>query len=128
MTDKLKPNPTPGYYECASCGFINGHPVAECGHVGSDGCCQHPDNMTPECHANACPLLFSYRRTPDARLEAERAVIEALESAVRGFMNDPVIAGMSARIKNCARMDGRRDPREVGRAALAALARTEKKP
>lgn len=32
-------------------------PVAECGNVGEDGLCDHPDNPTPECHAGACPLV-----------------------------------------------------------------------
>ena len=41
---------------CPECGFVNGRPVENCGHVGSDGCCQHPENMTPECHTAACPM------------------------------------------------------------------------
>ncbi len=31
-------------------------PVPGCGHVGSDGCCAHPDNLLPECHRDVhCP-------------------------------------------------------------------------
>ncbi len=31
-------------------------PVDDCGHVGTDGCCAHPDADTPECHLDVrCP-------------------------------------------------------------------------
>jgi len=36
-----------------------GPPVADCGHKGEDGCCQHPQNITPECHRFACPICRS---------------------------------------------------------------------
>ena len=42
---------------CNNCGYVEGRPVKDCGHVGTDGCCEHPDNMTPECHHDACPLI-----------------------------------------------------------------------
>jgi hypothetical protein len=45
------------------------------------------------------------------------------DEALRAVLKDPVIAGMSARIRNCARTDGRPDPRELCRAALAQEAR-----
>lgn len=33
-------------------------PVPRCGHVNdADGMCVHPDNLTPECTAEACPLV-----------------------------------------------------------------------
>ncbi|AEI66978.1 hypothetical protein [Corallococcus macrosporus] len=39
-------------------------PVADCGHTNpEDGLCTHPDNMTPECHQHACPLLHQAPRT-----------------------------------------------------------------
>ncbi|QDE90163.1 hypothetical protein BHS06_15005 [Myxococcus xanthus] len=39
-------------------------PVANCGHTNAvDGLCTHPDNMTPECHEFACPLLRQEPRT-----------------------------------------------------------------
>ncbi len=32
-------------------------PFPNCGHVGRDGCCEHPNNMTPECHSgDVCPM------------------------------------------------------------------------
>lgn len=35
-------------------------PVENCGHVNDeDGLCEHPLNMTPECHDGACPLVYS---------------------------------------------------------------------
>ncbi|QQR47782.1 hypothetical protein JKA73_17765 [Myxococcus xanthus] len=69
-------------------------PVANCGHVNAvDGLCTHPDNITPECHEHACPLLR--KPHPDAEDAAKyRAAVErakdkegmarALYSAVRG--------------------------------------------
>lgn len=51
------PEPAKPCVPCPSCGYVEGRPVKDCGHVGSDGCCVHPDNMTPECHDDACPLL-----------------------------------------------------------------------
>ncbi|QSQ19291.1 hypothetical protein JY651_28590 [Pyxidicoccus parkwayensis] len=33
-------------------------PVMGCGHVNrEDGLCAHPDNLTPECHKDTCPLV-----------------------------------------------------------------------
>ena len=33
-------------------------PIADCEHKDADdGCCAHPKNFTPECHANACPRI-----------------------------------------------------------------------
>lgn len=33
-------------------------PIEDCEHKdAADGCCHHPKNLTPECHAGACPRL-----------------------------------------------------------------------
>lgn len=33
-------------------------PTYGCGFVGEDGCCEHDDNPTPECHSGVrCPVL-----------------------------------------------------------------------
>ncbi len=38
--------------------WLADRPVENCGHVGEDGCCAHPNTMTPECHGGvACPAL-----------------------------------------------------------------------
>lgn len=37
-------------------------PAPGCGLVGADGCCEHPGNFTPECHADvACPASSEWR-------------------------------------------------------------------
>ncbi len=47
-----------------------------CEFQGEDGTCTHPDNMTPECHADACPLgetdytIWDAVKRLDARLDA----------------------------------------------------------
>jgi len=28
----------------------------DCPHQGTDGCCEHPGQLTPECHESACPF------------------------------------------------------------------------
>lgn len=62
--------PTP---ECCYCGGAHEAdncpttytPITDCEHKdAADGCCHHPKNMTPECHADACPRL--HRRIYDA--------------------------------------------------------------
>ena len=33
-------------------------PIVDCEHADTvDGCCNHPKNLTPECHVGACPRL-----------------------------------------------------------------------
>lgn len=57
---------------CANCGYVAERPVNNCGHVGGDGCCQHPYNMTPECHNDACPLVPPAPKPEDASREARK--------------------------------------------------------
>jgi hypothetical protein len=51
-------------------------PVKNCGHVGPDGCCQHPGNMTPECHDGACPIAeVRQKKEPCDLCDGEKEVI-----------------------------------------------------
>lgn len=58
------------------------------------------------------------------RLKAEVAALKAkngkMREALKEVLNDPVIAGFSARIRNCARMDRRPNALELVRTALAS--------
>ena len=37
-------------------------PAPGCGHIGPDGCCEHPQTVTPECHTVVgCPLTVRWR-------------------------------------------------------------------
>ena len=48
-------------------------PIPGCKHLGTDGCCNHPDAATPECHLSAdCPPLDSVGLTADKRLAMYR--------------------------------------------------------
>lgn len=61
-------------------------PVFNCGHVNAvDGLCTHPNNMTPECHKAACPML------PEkvARRAAEEARDAVLEEVAENVEDDP---------------------------------------
>lgn len=58
----MRPQPT----SCSYCGgpcaegdcAVVFTPITDCEHKDKeDGCCHHPQNMTPECHVNACPRL-----------------------------------------------------------------------
>ncbi len=45
-------------------------PFQHCGWVSSvDGSCVHPKNITPECHAGACPITVTARGPFSAQVE-----------------------------------------------------------
>lgn len=61
--------PSPEKVESGACGYCGGNhlpevcpnvfrPIVDCEHADTvDGCCNHPKNLTPECHVGACPRL-----------------------------------------------------------------------
>lgn len=63
---------------CPDCGYVIERPIKNCGKVGEDGCCEHPDNLTPECHQNACPIVANIAALKDA-------VIQAVEKSIHDF-------------------------------------------
>ena len=60
-------------------------PIVGCSYVGSDGCCQHKEALTPECHQwCACPRLRQYER---ARNDDRREqLIAAFEVTFEGLL------------------------------------------
>jgi len=63
-------------------------PITDCEHKDEDdGCCHHPNNMTPECHCDACPridrrLKRSYGAEADRATDQEAAIKTAVDTAL----------------------------------------------
>lgn len=83
---------TPLCLECDPDGFYN-RPVKNCGHVGSDGCCNHPRG-TVECHQGVpCPMTAeAIKERSDKEwsdwIEANESAREADEAKCKGLDRD----------------------------------------